>query len=1248
MATKTESSRASKIFNRVKLSLVLIIIPTFLWAQEVSSDDVESTVKTFINSRIPNSSIASIDSIFSQDDYILGYLVNLKPMGFVVTTSNLKLNPIVSYSNSSNCTIAELLSTFIYEDLDYRQKLINTSQLKSSLNRWENFTQQQTLKLALAEEIFGPLLVTNWHQRDFFNKFCPDDPVSSKKSAVGCVATASSQILHYWKFPSAIHFNNSDGYTSKGYNGNISIPEEYSSYNFPSFQSLNERLEVINYDNEDDIASLCFGVGVKLEMSYSSLGSSATTAKDIFLDLGYGSAQQDDWSEETKTNLIENIKKGWPVQVSIKKTDKNTGHSVVFDGYNPSTTEFHVNLGWGRNPETTWYLPSNIEGYDFIRSAVYNVCPNLAWSQFAADAQNTRRTTYEIPKNNEGKWSVNCQNGYHFNGLVIGANSNIIASCSPNSDGNHPYVYFYNKSGDLLDKIELSETTEGLLIPVQSQNGDVYVISKHGKLFHINQTTSQAKIIFEEPYGTEITWGMKIDKGGNLYVSAWDKFYCLNSDGSIKWQKSLPNGKYWVREPAIDDVNGFVLYQYFNGNQEQSGRYIVYDINSGNEIDYKEIYAQFGSKMGAASINSQGKAFFGVHGKLYEYNPNSKSINTIIETNGISKNSPTIGINGNLYISYWKNDNDYVIASIDPVTKTVLWDEKITSYDYDYIREIYTDSKSRICFTYHYEDGLNPDKHEVYVIKDNGSSYNFDWSNSYNIPDGHTFLGPDKTMFLIHSNKIVAISEIKDGETFSDYTDNRKPNIPQLSNPVDNSIDSDEVVTFNWSCSDPDGHPLKYDFYLGSSTDIITLYQSNLSSNNITISGFTPDSTYLWSIVASDGQSHSQSAINKFKTNKQGISLSSIMVSDVSSVYENSSESYTCTANYSDGSTQDVTSSTSWSLNSSYATINSNGVLIANSVNSDQSCIITASYGGKSDTQSIIIKDQSGNSDELIWEDGFENYASGTFPSNWLADANATNLSKNKTDNSTQKEGTNSLKLFGTLGGCWGALAYRSISVSPPYYITFDVKNGTEQLSGCHPDRASIALRKGTSWSNPSRSLVDFKNDGKIYANGGDLLASYSANTWINVIIKYELPASNQVMTTFWINNNLIGEYYSSTIADENGLDNLQLAVQEGTAWFDNVKIYKLLSIPTGFNSYVYENKIRIYPNPVKDQITISIDDQNLINSNVKIINSLGSIVSIQKLDSYETKINTSSLLSGFYIIQIQNCSFIYNEKIAK
>ena len=84
--------------------------------------------------------------------------------------------------------------------------------------------------------------------------------------------------------------------------------------------------------------------------------------------------------------------------------------------------------------------------------------------------------------------------------------------------------------------------------------------------------------------------------------------------------------------------------------------------------------------------------------------------------------------------------------------------------------------------------------------------------------------------------------------------------------------------------------------------------------------------------------------------------LSYITISGATTVNENSGAQYTCTAYYSDGSSANVSSSASWSENSSYATINSSGYLTTSEVPSDQSCRITATYGGKSDTHDLTIK----------------------------------------------------------------------------------------------------------------------------------------------------------------------------------------------------------------------------------------------------------------------------------------------------
>jgi hypothetical protein len=74
-------------------------------------------------------------------------------------------------------------------------------------------------------------------------------------------------------------------------------------------------------------------------------------------------------------------------------------------------------------------------------------------------------------------------------------------------------------------------------------------------------------------------------------------------------------------------------------------------------------------------------------------------------------------------------------------------------------------------------------------------------------------------------------------------------------------------------------------------------------------------------------------------------------------VNENSSALYTATANFSDGSTQIVTGSVAWSVNASYASINSSGRLTTSEVQSDVTIIIDASYtdGGITETATKVV-----------------------------------------------------------------------------------------------------------------------------------------------------------------------------------------------------------------------------------------------------------------------------------------------------
>jgi hypothetical protein len=198
------------------------------------------------------------------------------------------------------------------------------------------------------------------------------------------------------------------------------------------------------------------------------------------------------------------------------------------------------------------------------------------------------------------------------------------------------------------------------------------------------------------------------------------------------------------------------------------------------------------------------------------------------------------------------------------------------------------------------------------------------------------------------------------------------------------------------------------------------------------------------------------------------------------------------------------------------------------------------------------------NPHDTILYENFERYTSGSFPNSWVADGNGTNISKNYIDNSIFYTGEKSLKLFGSIGGCWAAIAYHTLDATPPFEIEFAVRNGNETLYGCNPDRAFVGLNKGTSWTNPSqRTFIKFDGDGKVYGGGGTQLSLYNNNTWYLVKIIYDRISTSEIKLSYWINNNYCGSESLSAISEENLLNNLEIQVLEGSAWFDNIFVFK-------------------------------------------------------------------------------------------
>lgn len=88
---------------------------------------------------------------------------------------------------------------------------------------------------------------------------------------------------------------------------------------------------------------------------------------------------------------------------------------------------------------------------------------------------------------------------------------------------------------------------------------------------------------------------------------------------------------------------------------------------------------------------------------------------------------------------------------------------------------------------------------------------------------------------------------------------NDPPSTPSDPNPPNAAINQLVNLTLSWSCSDPDGDPLTYDVYFGTSNNP-ALVSANQSSTNYNPGQLIDNTTYYWKIVAMDNEGHSTSS----------------------------------------------------------------------------------------------------------------------------------------------------------------------------------------------------------------------------------------------------------------------------------------------------------------------------------------------------------------------------------------------------
>jgi hypothetical protein len=341
-----------------------------------------------------------------QGDRLLGYLLRIRPQGYIVVSLYTELPPVQAYSDSGDFDpesdtqkegiikeqMAQLLDDtegLTHPQLSIQSEVVRPSSQAGNRSAWEALGHDndafvralQSGTLTVAYESGKWLLTSTWHQGDPYNRKCPEPvfPLQScleARCSVGCTPLAGAQIMRYWAWPPQYDWPN--------------MPDKLDG-NSPPAQI-------------DAVATLCRDVGNKAGAVYCMPGFGCETLcslvdtvlipgipgdlmEALVDDFGYHEDADEDihYSEsdaEWFSYFKEELNKNRPVPYELGVGFSTGWHTVVCDGWREvgGMKELHLNYGWDGNDSDQWWYTLNTMPHrtEFLEHIIKGLRPNCA------------------------------------------------------------------------------------------------------------------------------------------------------------------------------------------------------------------------------------------------------------------------------------------------------------------------------------------------------------------------------------------------------------------------------------------------------------------------------------------------------------------------------------------------------------------------------------------------------------------------------------------------------------------------------------------------------------------------------------------------------------------------------------------------------------------------------------------------------------------------------------------------------
>lgn len=336
--------------KKLFLSIVLTICGTVLMAAPVSVQDARTVATNFWLKNLSSGNGSSLVELREVEGtgFSQFYIFDVNNgSGFVIISADDCAYPVLGYSMRNPA--GELGANIRFWLNQYEEEI---SWLASQQAQPDPYIESQwkmlyngTWEQPKGVHAVSPMLSTRWNQSPYYNAYCPTG------TPAGCTAIAMAQIMKFWNHPAI--GTGSHSYSLSGYglqSADFGSTTYYWDLMPTQLTSSSSQAQV------QATATLCYHVGVSVNMSYApggsgaaTLGSSNSAQTALPTYFGYKNTLRGIYKANYNESawcaaLTAELDAGRPILYA--GFDPSAGHAFVFHGYN-SNGQFYVNWGWG-------------------------------------------------------------------------------------------------------------------------------------------------------------------------------------------------------------------------------------------------------------------------------------------------------------------------------------------------------------------------------------------------------------------------------------------------------------------------------------------------------------------------------------------------------------------------------------------------------------------------------------------------------------------------------------------------------------------------------------------------------------------------------------------------------------------------------------------------------------------------------------------------------------------------------------